>query len=60
LKAKVIQAFVDKNTGEPYNEGYTFESDKADRITELQEGGYLEVLAPKETPKKANKGKATD
>lgn len=41
MRVPVIRAFVDKNTGKPYNAGYVFESGSAKRITELQELGFL-------------------
>ncbi|MPM69783.1 hypothetical protein SDC9_116731 [bioreactor metagenome] len=47
MKLPVIKAFIDKNTGEPYNTGATFESEDKDRVKELQEKGFLLVLAPK-------------
>lgn len=50
--AKVLKAFVDKNTGEPYNEGYEYEADEA-RIQELVEAGYVSA------PEAKNKAKQT-
>lgn len=52
MKLSVVSAFVDKNTGEPYNAGATFESTDKDRIKELQDGGFLGTAPVKEERKK--------
>lgn len=45
MKIKVIRAFIDKNTGEPYNRGDIFESTDKARIKELRAAGYLAGVA---------------
>lgn len=44
MRVLVIKAFIDKQTGVPYNAGYYYESDDLERIKELQELGYLEKV----------------
>ncbi len=41
MKVRVVEAFIDKETSEPYNCGDIFETDDKERITELRKGGYL-------------------
>ena len=43
MKIKVIKAFFDKNTGEPYNAGDVYDSTDKKRISELQTNGYLDA-----------------
>ena len=53
MKIKVIKAFFDKNTGEPYNVGETYDSADKKRITELQTNGYLDASNVKKEATKA-------
>lgn len=54
---KVIESFIDLQTGVGYNEGSAFVSDDAERVTFLISEGFLEGDAPKvkkpQTRKKA-------
>lgn len=52
MKVTVINAFIDKNTGEPYNSGAIYESTDKERIKELQDGGFL--AAPEKVSKENN------
>jgi hypothetical protein len=52
VEITVIKSFIDKNTGEPYNAGTVYNSDDAQRIIELQDGGYLNPSKKVKQPKK--------
>lgn len=56
MKIKVIKAFFDKNTGEPYNTGETYDSTDKKRISELQTNGYLDVSNVKKEAAKDTTG----
>ena len=51
MKIPVIRAFIDKNTKEPYNAGYEYESDNPERIKELQDKGFLKKTKAEQFPK---------
>ena len=40
-KYKVKKAFFDKETGEPYSVGDTYQTDNEERVKTLQAGGYI-------------------
>lgn len=42
MKLVVLKPFIDVETGMPYNEGYTYETDDADRATTLKDAGYVD------------------
>ena len=56
MKIKVITAFFDKNTGEPYNAGDIYDSTDKKRITELQTNGYLDASNAKKEAAKDTSG----
>ena len=47
MKAKVLRAFIDRETGTGYNAGDTYDSSASGRLDELAAGGYIEVIAPR-------------
>lgn len=56
MKIPVIRAFIDKNTKEPYNKGYVYESDNIERIKELQDKGFLKDVEIDSYPKHTGGG----
>lgn len=48
MRVEVIRAFVDKETGQGYNVGDTYETQDDTRIAELYKGGF--VAKPPESP----------
>ena len=56
MKVKVITAFFDKNTGEPYNAGDVYDSTDKKRISELQTNGYLDASNAKKEATKDTSG----
>ena len=60
MKGKVLQNFIDKDTLVPYHAGGVYESDDENRMTFLQESGYVEIVGKTRRQKKppAGKGKA--
>jgi hypothetical protein len=46
MEIKVLKRFKDKNTKEVYPEGALYHSDDEERVSFLQEEGYLEQTAP--------------
>ncbi|WP_079479714.1 hypothetical protein [Halobacillus salinus] len=51
LSAVVAKPFIDKTSKEKYEKGSTYETESADRISYLQEKGYLvESKQPPENP----------
>jgi hypothetical protein len=53
-KHTVISPFIDKNTKEHYAVGSVYESDDADRISFLQEKGFLEAENDQEESQDTN------
>lgn len=58
-KHPVISAFIDKNTGEYYQVGSSYQTDDKDRADELAEKGFLEKEV-KRSGKTNTKGKVSD
>lgn len=59
MRVKVIRAFVDKETGQGYNDGDHYETSDAGRASELHEAGFLsKPPAVKAPAKKAPTRKA--
>ena len=59
MRVKVIRAFVDKETGQGYNDGDHYETSDAGRVAELHEAGFLsKPPAVKAPAKKAPSRKA--
>lgn len=50
MKMAVIKAFIDKNTNIGYSVGDTFESNDSERVSFLQDEGYLYKNAEDEDP----------
>lgn len=50
MKLAVVKAFIDKNTNIGYSVGDTFESGDSERVSFLQEEGYLYKEVEEETP----------
>lgn len=44
MKASVLNAFIDRATGDGYNAGDIYTSDDAGRMAELAAGGYLDKI----------------
>lgn len=40
MRVQVVRAFIDKITGQGYNDGSTYESEDTQRLQELYDGGY--------------------
>ena len=52
MRVKVIRAFVDKETGQGYNDGDHYETSDAGRAAELQEAGFLSKPPSMKAPAK--------
>lgn len=52
MKHTVIKPFIDKNTLKGYSAGDAFESDDSERVSFLQDEGYLNVP---DKPKRSRK-----
>ena len=52
MRVEVIRAFIDKVTGQGYNEGSTYESEDTKRLQELFDKGYT-ARPPRKTRAKA-------
>lgn len=60
MEYKVIESFIDSQTGKGYNEGSTFTSDDVERVTFLINKGYLEGEIPKKPTRPNTRKKASD
>ena len=52
MRVKVIRAFVDKETGQGYNDGDHYETSDAGRAAELHEAGFLSKPPSMKAPAK--------
>lgn len=52
MRVKVIRAFVDKETGQGYNDGDHYETSDAGRVAELHEAGFLSKPPSMKAPAK--------
>lgn len=57
MKTKVLKAFIDKETKQPYSEGGTYESNDSKRVAFLVEKGFLAKVEIAELEVKVEKPK---
>lgn len=50
MKANVLKAFIDRNTGEGYNADDIYSTDDAERMNELAAGGFVKKKEQRKKP----------
>ena len=55
MKIKVLKRYSDKNLRELREEGETYEYESKERVEELVEGGYVEIVKSEEPKKPKDK-----